>query len=146
MTPLAIRLLMNLNVEINATNKCASLLIMLHTPLRKELSNDQKFIKEFGEKIGANFNNPGENIIHQLMVEKHINPGNLVVGIDNHTRTYCALGHLQLVCVRRMSQSQLLRERTGLGFLKPLESMWMENSRKCIPKGFDFVDYWQTGS
>jgi len=46
------------SVEINATNKCASLLTMLHTPLRKELSNDQKFIKEFGEKIGANFNNP----------------------------------------------------------------------------------------
>ncbi len=59
---------------------------------RKELSNDQRFIKNFAEKIGADFNPPGEGIIHQLMVERHVNPGDLVVGADSHTCTYGALG------------------------------------------------------
>jgi 3-isopropylmalate/(R)-2-methylmalate dehydratase large subunit len=56
------------------------------------LSNDQKLIKEFAEKIGADFNPPGEGIIHQLMVEKYVKPGDLVIGADSHTCTYGALG------------------------------------------------------
>ncbi len=59
---------------------------------RKELSNDQKFIREFVEEIEADFNKPGDGIIHQLMVEKHVNPGELIVGADSHTCTYGALG------------------------------------------------------
>ena len=42
MTPLAIRLLMNLNVEINATNKCTSLLSMLHTLPKKGVEQRPK--------------------------------------------------------------------------------------------------------
>ncbi len=59
---------------------------------RKELSNDQKFIRSFAEDVGADFNPPGEGIIHQLMVERYVNPGDLVVGADSHTCTYGALG------------------------------------------------------
>ncbi len=59
---------------------------------KKELSNDQKLIREFSAKIGADFNPPGEGIIHQIMVERHVNPGDLVVGADSHTCTYGALG------------------------------------------------------
>ncbi|NOY11864.1 MAG: 3-isopropylmalate dehydratase large subunit [Archaeoglobi archaeon] len=59
---------------------------------RKELSNDQKFIREFALEVGADFNKPGEGIIHQIMVERHVNPGDLVVGADSHTCTYGALG------------------------------------------------------
>ncbi|AKG90824.1 homoaconitate hydratase family protein/3-isopropylmalate dehydratase, large subunit [Geoglobus ahangari] len=59
---------------------------------RKELSNDQKFIREFALEVGADFNKPGEGIIHQIMVERYVNPGDLVVGADSHTCTYGALG------------------------------------------------------
>ncbi len=59
---------------------------------RKELSNDQKLIRNFAKKIGADFNPPGEGIIHQIMVERYVNPGDLVVGADSHTCTYGALG------------------------------------------------------
>lgn len=59
---------------------------------RKELSNDQKFIREFALEVGADFNRPGEGIIHQIMVERYVNPGDLVVGADSHTCTYGALG------------------------------------------------------
>ncbi|MBE8539493.1 homoaconitate hydratase family protein [Geoglobus acetivorans] len=59
---------------------------------RKELSNDHKFICEFAVKAGADFSKPGNGIIHQIMVEKYVNPGDLVVGADSHTCTYGALG------------------------------------------------------
>ncbi len=59
---------------------------------RKELSNDQKLIRKFSAEIGADFNPPGEGIIHQIMVERYVNPGDLVVGADSHTCTYGALG------------------------------------------------------
>lgn len=59
---------------------------------RRELSNDQKLIREFAMEIGADFNKPGDGIIHQIMVEKFVNPGDLVVGADSHTCTYGALG------------------------------------------------------
>jgi 3-isopropylmalate/(R)-2-methylmalate dehydratase large subunit len=59
---------------------------------RKELSNDQKLIREFAEKYGADFNPPGEGIIHQLMVEKYVKPGDLIIGADSHTCTYGGIG------------------------------------------------------
>lgn len=59
---------------------------------RRELSNDQKLIREFAAEIGADFNPPGEGIIHQLMIERHANPGDLIIGADSHTCTYGALG------------------------------------------------------
>jgi 3-isopropylmalate/(R)-2-methylmalate dehydratase large subunit len=59
---------------------------------RKELSNDQKMIREFAEECEADFNPPGEGIIHQIMVEKYIKPGDLAVGADSHTCTYGGLG------------------------------------------------------
>uniref|UniRef100_A0A7C3YFB3 3-isopropylmalate dehydratase large subunit n=1 Tax=Geoglobus ahangari TaxID=113653 RepID=A0A7C3YFB3_9EURY len=59
---------------------------------RRELSNDQKLIREFAKEIGADFNKPGDGIIHQIMVEKVVNPGDLIVGADSHTCTYGALG------------------------------------------------------
>ncbi len=59
---------------------------------RKELSNDQKLIREFAKEINADFNKPGDGIIHQVMIEKFVNPGDLVVGADSHTCTYGALG------------------------------------------------------
>ena len=89
--PLAIRQLMKLNVEIKAASITHFFVDHASPSPRKELSNDQKFIKEFADKIGAEFNKPGEGIIHQLMVERYVNPGDLVVGADSHTCTYGAL-------------------------------------------------------
>ncbi len=59
---------------------------------RRELSNDQKLIREFAAEIGADFNPPGEGIIHQLMVERYAKPGDLIVGADSHTCTYGGIG------------------------------------------------------
>jgi 3-isopropylmalate/(R)-2-methylmalate dehydratase large subunit len=90
--PLAIRQLENMSVDIKAAEITHFFVDHAAPSPRRELSNDQKLIKEFAEKIGADFNPPGEGIIHQLMVEKYVKPGDLVIGADSHTCTYGALG------------------------------------------------------
>jgi len=91
--PLAIRQIMELNPEEIKAAKVTHFFVDHAAPSpRKELSNDQKLIREFATKIGADFNPPGEGIIHQLMVERHVNPGDLAIGADSHTCTYGALG------------------------------------------------------
>ena len=90
--PLAIRQLENLGVGVKAARITHFFIDHAAPSPRKELSNDHKLIREFASKIGADFNPPGEGIIHQVMVEKHVKPGDLVVGADSHTCTYGGLG------------------------------------------------------
>ncbi len=90
--PLAIRRIKELNRPIEAADRTHFFVDHAAPSPRKELSNDQKLIREFAKEIGADFNPPGEGIIHQLMVERHVNPGDLAVGADSHTCTYGALG------------------------------------------------------
>lgn len=88
--PLAIRQIIELGVEVKAK---AHFFVDHAAPSpRKELSNDQKLIYEFAKKVGADFNPPGEGIIHQIMVERHVKPGDLAVGADSHTCTYGGVG------------------------------------------------------
>ena len=86
--PLAIRQVMELGVEVKAADRTHFFVDHAAPSPRKELSNDQKFIYQFAKKIGADFNPPGEGIIHQLMVERYVKPGDLAVGADSHTCTY----------------------------------------------------------
>jgi 3-isopropylmalate/(R)-2-methylmalate dehydratase large subunit len=90
--PLAIKQVKELNIEIKAAKLTHFFVDHAAPSPRKELSNDQKMIKDFAESVGADFSPPGEGIIHQLMVEKFVNPGELVVGADSHTCTYGGLG------------------------------------------------------
>ncbi|ADC66593.1 homoaconitate hydratase family protein [Ferroglobus placidus DSM 10642] len=90
--PLAIKQVEKLGLEVKAAKITHFFVDHAAPSPRKELSNDQKLIKEFAEKVGAEFNKPGEGIIHQLMVERYVNPGDLIVGADSHTCTYGALG------------------------------------------------------
>ncbi len=89
--PLAIRQLKEIGIY-RAVEKAHFFIDHAAPSPRRELSNDQKFIYEFAKQFGSDFNPPGEGIIHQLMVEKFVKPGMLVVGADSHTCTYGALG------------------------------------------------------
>lgn len=89
--PLAIRQLKEIGI-FKAVKKAHFFIDHAAPSPRRELSNDQKFIYEFAKTYGADFNPPGEGIIHQLMVEKFVKPGTLIVGADSHTCTYGALG------------------------------------------------------
>lgn len=93
--PLAIRQIQALGFSrdlIRAAKKSHFFIDHASPSPRKELSNDQKLIREFAKEINADFNKPGDGIIHQVMIEKFVNPGDLVVGADSHTCTYGALG------------------------------------------------------
>jgi 3-isopropylmalate/(R)-2-methylmalate dehydratase large subunit len=78
--------------EVKASDKAHFFVDHASPSPRKELSNDQKFIRNFAEEFKADFNPPGEGIIHQLMVERHVKPGDLAVGADSHTCTYGGIG------------------------------------------------------
>ncbi len=93
--PLAIRQIQALGFSrdlIRAAKKSHFFIDHASPSPRKELSNDQKLIREFAKEINADFNKPGDGIIHQVMIEKFVNPGDLVVGADSHTCSYGALG------------------------------------------------------
>jgi 3-isopropylmalate/(R)-2-methylmalate dehydratase large subunit len=58
---------------------------------RRELSNDQKVVREFATANGLVLSDAGNGICHQVMAEDYVSPGELVVGTDSYT---CMLGAL----------------------------------------------------
>ncbi len=57
-----------------------------------QAAENHKMLRKFAEEQGIIFYDVGEGIAHQLMVERHVKPGMLVVGADSHTCMYGALG------------------------------------------------------
>ncbi len=90
--PLAIRRIRELGMEVKAGKISHFFIDHASPPPRKELANDQKLIRSFAREIGADMNDVGDGVIHQVMVEKFVCPGDLAVGADSHTCTYGALG------------------------------------------------------
>ncbi|MFH1788954.1 MAG: 3-isopropylmalate dehydratase large subunit [Candidatus Altiarchaeota archaeon] len=58
----------------------------------KEQANDHKLLREFAGQTGARIHQIGEGVIHQLLMERYIKPGDVVVGSDSHTCMGGALG------------------------------------------------------
>lgn len=59
---------------------------------RRELSNSQKLMREFGKQMGVVVFDMGDGISHQVLAERFVRPGDLVVGADSHTCTAGGLG------------------------------------------------------
>jgi 3-isopropylmalate/(R)-2-methylmalate dehydratase large subunit len=59
---------------------------------RIELSNDHNFLREFAERTGCQISEVGNGISHQVVAEKEVKPGDVVIGADSHTCTGGALG------------------------------------------------------
>ena len=59
---------------------------------RFELSNDHNFLRDFAEKTGSQVSEVGYGISHQVVAEKEVKPGDIVIGADSHTCTGGALG------------------------------------------------------
>ena len=51
----------------------------------------QKKMRDFARANGITFYE-GEGVCHQVMLEKHVRPGQLIFGADSHTCSYGALG------------------------------------------------------
>jgi 3-isopropylmalate/(R)-2-methylmalate dehydratase large subunit len=59
---------------------------------RFELSNDHTFMRDFAEKTGSWVSDVGHGISHQVVAERQVKPGDIVIGADSHTCTGGALG------------------------------------------------------
>jgi len=59
---------------------------------RFELSNDHVFLRDFAEKTGSQVSDVGYGISHQVVAEREVKPGDVVIGADSHTCTGGALG------------------------------------------------------
>jgi len=59
---------------------------------RFELSNDHAFMRDFAKKTGSQVSDVGYGISHQVVAEREVNPGDVVIGADSHTCTGGALG------------------------------------------------------
>jgi len=91
--PLSIRQLKKMNID-KIANPDKTMLFLDHaSPApRKELANDHKFMKEFAKKSGAWISNYGDGVLHQLVFEKKLCPGDILVGGDSHSCTGGAMG------------------------------------------------------
>ncbi|RLI13621.1 MAG: 3-isopropylmalate dehydratase large subunit [Candidatus Hecatellales archaeon] len=59
----------------------------------EDVSKLHKLMREFAsEQDIRNFYDVGEGVCHQILAEKHVEPGMIVVGGDSHTCTHGALG------------------------------------------------------
>ena len=59
---------------------------------RKELSNSHMVMRQFAKETGAILSEGGTGVCHQRLIEKYVNPGEILCGADSHTCTSGALG------------------------------------------------------
>ena len=59
---------------------------------RFELSNDHAFLRDFAANTGSQVSDVGFGISHQVVAERDVKPGDVVIGADSHTCTGGALG------------------------------------------------------
>lgn len=91
--PLAVRELKKLGFDKLANPKRTVLFIDHAAPSpRAELSNDHVLLRDFAKSTGAILSDVGCGICHQVIVEDHVNPGDILLGSDSHTCTGGALG------------------------------------------------------
>ena len=55
-----------------------------------------KRMRQFAREQGVTNTHEGEGICHQIMLERYVVPGQLILGADSHTCTYGALGAISI--------------------------------------------------
>lgn len=90
--PLAVRKILEMGFE-KVSNPPKTIFFLDHAAPspRFELSNDHHFLREFAERTGCLISDVGYGISHQVVAEKEVKPGDVVIGADSHTCTGGAL-------------------------------------------------------
>jgi len=91
--PLAVRQIEKLGIK-GVKNPEKTVLFIDHAAPspRKELSNDHMLLRSFANKTGSQLSDIGDGVCHQVIMEKYLNPGELLIGADSHTCTGGAIG------------------------------------------------------
>jgi len=86
--PLAVNQLEELGM-VRAANPDRTVLFIDHSApsARKELSNDHMLLRDFAKRTGAQLSDIGDGICHQVIHERYVKPGDVLVGADSHTCT-----------------------------------------------------------
>ena len=94
-SPLTIDLLRQFGMDRARYPKKTAFILDHCTPApRMEMANWHKKVREFAEQTGATLHDVGDGILHQVAVEKYIEPGWIAVGGDSHSCTGGAMGAL----------------------------------------------------
>lgn len=90
--PLAVNQLKKMGLVKSANPQKTVLFIDHAAPSpRKELSNDHNILREFADQTGSCLSDAGEGVCHQIINEKFVKPGDILIGADSHTCTGGAL-------------------------------------------------------
>lgn len=86
--PLAVRQLEKLGM-VKAAKPDKTVVFIDHSApsSRKELSNDHMLLRDFARKTGAQLSDIGDGICHQVISERWLKPGDVLIGADSHTCT-----------------------------------------------------------
>ncbi|MFH0859770.1 MAG: 3-isopropylmalate dehydratase large subunit [Candidatus Altiarchaeota archaeon] len=93
----------------------------------KEQANDHKLLREFARKTGVRMHRIGEGVIHQILLERYVSPGEILVGSDSHTCTGGAIGAFS---TGMGSTDVAVAMALGMTWLKVPDSLGFEVSGK----------------
>lgn len=89
--PLTVEQMKKMNIVSSSKNNIFFIDHAAPSP-RKELSDAHATLRDFARETGAMLSDVGAGVCHQILVESHVNPGDVVIGADSHTCTSGALG------------------------------------------------------
>jgi 3-isopropylmalate/(R)-2-methylmalate dehydratase large subunit len=130
--PLAIRQIKEMGLKTLAHPERTVFFIDHAAPSpRRELSNDHSLIRSFCKEMGCNVSEINEGVCHQIINERFVRPGDLLVGADSHT---CMGGALGAFATGMGSTDVAVAMALGKTWMRVPETMLVRLTGK-LPKG-----------
>ena len=126
--PLAVRQFKKLGIDrLNAPDRTAFFLDHAGPCPNEQLANDHVLLRKFAREMGAKLFDVGEGVSHQVVAERFVKPGWLVIAADSHT---CTGGALVAFATGMGSTDVAVAAATGQTWLRVPESLKVTVSGK----------------